>query len=231
MSPTFTAFLVPVGPDRFELYSEAPDQPPGAPGAGQVDQGVVRRWMRAAQTKWHALVETARRGGRDRGRFARWRDGAVRRLAETIAEQRTLWALRYERAAELRVPSTLDTGQARATLDRILADARRHHLRWLIGDAILCAITGPLFFFVPGPNLIGIYFLFRVIGHLQSWRGARMAMDSVAWTIRSDQRLADLAALLGLPRPERAARVAAIAAELNLPHLAAYFDRVAARAS
>jgi hypothetical protein len=231
MAGRLTVFLVPVGRDRFELYSEVPDQPPEAPGAGEGLGGVARRSMHAIHTKWHALAEAARRGGRGRSRFVRWRDGAVRRLAETIAEQRTLWALRDERAAELRLPSTLDAAQARQTLDRLLADARRHHLRWLIGDAVLCAITGPLFFFVPGPNLIGIYFLFRVIGHLQSWRGARNAMDSIAWTIRPDDRLAELATLLDLPRPARAARVAAIAAELNLPHLAAYFDRVAARVS
>ncbi len=47
------------------------------------------------------------------------------------------------------------------------------HRRWMIIDGLLVAITGPLFFFVPGPNVISWFFTFRAVGHFLSWRGAR----------------------------------------------------------
>ncbi len=80
---------------------------------------------------------------------------------------------------------------------------------------------------MPGPNLIAYYFAFRVVGHLQSWRGARQAMERIAWSFTPDPGLAELASLVDQPREARAPRVEAIAERLNLPHLVAFFDRVA----
>lgn len=217
-----TAYLVPAGRDRFELYSEAPDEPTASPSDGD---GRVRRWLQAARSRWHDLVETSR-GGKPRGFFARWRDAAVSRLAETIAEQRTLWALRHQTTACLYFPSTLGSARARAILQATLERARRHHLRWFVGDLALF-VGSVVFFFVPGPNVVAYYFLFRFVGHLQSWRGARQSMERVAWTLEPDAALAELGSLVHVPRDVRAPQVAAIAERLNLTRLPAFFDRVA----
>jgi hypothetical protein len=216
-------FLVPVGRNRYELYSEPPADD-AAPRLTETD-GFLRRWAHRAAVQWHELVARARRGSAG-GRFARWRDRLVCRLAETIAEQRTLWALRKSPDVALHFPSTLSESDARERLRGILADARRFHLRWLVVDTILFVGTGVLAV-VPGPNLFAYYFLFRVIGHLQSWRGARSGMDQVTWRLQSDDRLAELGTLADLPRDARARRVDAIAASLNLRRLTAFFDRVA----
>ena len=48
---------------------------------------------------------------------------------------------------------------------------------------------------LPGPNLIGYYFAFRVIGHFLSWRGARQALGHVAWRPRAEPRLTELGRL------------------------------------
>ena len=215
-------FLVPAGRDRFELYSEVGDEPGASPGS---EEGRFRRWAHATNLQWHQLVETARRG-RARGRLARWRDAAVCRLSETIAEQRALWALRTQTAAMLRYPAHISNERARSELSRALAHARAHHLRWFIIDALLFVASG-VFFFIPGPNLVAYYFAFRFIGHLQSWRGARQSMDVIAWSYEPDAGLAELASLVDRPRAERAPRVAAIAAALNLQRLSSFFDRVA----
>jgi hypothetical protein len=214
-------YLVPAGQDRFELYSEAGEEPNPAPAR---EDGRLRRWAHHASVQWHQLVETARRG-RAAGRFARWRDAVVCRLAENIAEQRTLWALRSQTAAILRFPASIPQARAQSELNKAIAEARRHHLRWLVIDTVLF-VSSVVFFFVPGPNIVAYYFLFRLIGHLQSWRGARQAMEQVVWTIEPDPGLAELASLVDLPRAERGPRVAAIAARLNLPRLASFFDRV-----
>jgi hypothetical protein len=222
-SVQLVAYLVPAGRDRFELYSEATDD---SADPSAEPEGFLRRWMHKANARWREVVDTARHN-RGVGRFARWRDRMVCHLAESIAEQRTLWALRSVPCAIARYPATSASETARAALDRLLADARNHHKRWLIIDLVLLAVTGPLFFFVPGPNAISWYFFFRVIGHLLSWRGARHAMERVAWTCEPDQSLAELAGLVDVPRASRASRVEAIAARLNLPRLSAFFDRVA----
>jgi hypothetical protein len=215
-------FLVPAGRNRFELYSEVGEEPGEAPGGGE---GRFRRWAHKVNVQWHQLVETARHG-RARGRFARWRDAVVCRLSETIAEQRTLWALRGETTASLRYPASIPAERARAELDSAVSHARRHHLRWFSIDLLLF-VSSVVFFFIPGPNLVAYYFAFRFIGHLQSWRGARQAMDVVSWSLEPDAGLAELASLVDLPRAERAPRVAAIAARLNLQRLSSFFDRVA----
>src|ERR1041384_6438747 len=118
-----TVYLVPVRRDHFEIYSEPAEEAERSldPGTGR-----LRRWAHAANLQWHEMVDTARLG-QATGRLAKWRDRIVCRLAETIAEQRTLWALRKSTHATLLFPSSMDAGSARSTLDRVLAAARRHH--------------------------------------------------------------------------------------------------------
>jgi hypothetical protein len=219
----FTVFLVPAGVHRYELYSEVPDEPGPAPDH---DAGRMRHWIHAASLKWHGLVDTAHRG-QSQGRLAHWRDRVICRLAESVAAQRTLWALRRHAAALLRFPTTIDEVQARAVLDASLAAARTHHRVWLIVDVLLFIISGVLFF-VPGPNVIAYYLAFRVVGHFNSWRGARHAMQGTRWSLQPDANLGELALLVDQPREARASRVEAIAARLNLARLSAFFDRVAA---
>jgi K+-H+ exchange-related protein len=217
-----TVFLLPIGRSRFELYSEVGEDLP-APPAPQ--SGRLRRSVHAANVQWHQLVERARRG-KPQSTLARWRDTIVCRLAEAIAEQRTLWALRSRTAATLRHPADVAEAAARAVLLSSLGRARVHHLRWFIFDALLFVGSG-VFFFIPGPNLVAYYFTFRFVGHLQSWRGARQGLERIEWTFEPDGELAALGSLVDLPREARAPLVAEIAAKLNLPRLSAFFDRVA----
>ena len=216
-------FLVPIAHDRYELYSEVPEDAARPPDA---TANRFRKWTHSLSVRWRELVERARRGG-TRGRVARWRDALVSRLAESIAEQRTLWALRCETAVTLRYPSTIDASDARTALHELLGNARRHHGRWLIVDLLLFIASGVLFF-VPGPNIIAYYLALRVFGLLNSWRGARNADQHIAWTLEGDDYHAELGCLVGTLREARAPRVAQIAMRLNLLQLAAFFDRVAA---
>jgi hypothetical protein len=216
-----TVFLVPAGRQRHEIYSEPPEDPAPAPAGG----GAFRRWAHAASVKWHEMVAAARQGSKG-GRLTRWRDAIVCRLAEGIAEQRTLWALIDTRDAVLHYPTLMEMAAARALLMRSLDAARRHHLKWLVIDALVF-VGSAVLAIVPGPNLIAYYFAFRMLGHLQSWRGARQGTGAIAWRLEADAGLSELASLVDVPRETRAPRVAAIAARLNLHRLAAFFDRVA----
>ena len=222
-------YLVPIGSGRFELYTEPPED--SASGAAPREHdGFVRRTIQRLEQRWHRAAHAAAHGPGTgearRGGVARARDRIVRRIAESIAEQRTLWAIRTLTAAALVYPSDLSDASAAAARERLLTHARRHHGRWLLLNIVGVALTAILVL-VPGPNVIGYYFAFRVIGHFLSWRGAWQGLDRISWRGVPEPALTELGALARLPRAERADRVASLAAALRLPRLAVFFDRVA----
>jgi hypothetical protein len=221
-------YLVPIGSGRFELYVEPADEAePG--GAADERDGFWRRAIHSLHARWREAVRAAHvdRGAEaGSGRLARARDWLVRRIAETIAEQRTLWSLRGVTSASFVYPADLTEASGTAARQRLLANASRHHGRWLVVNLVGVAATAVLVL-LPGPNLIGYYFAFRVVGHFLSWRGARQALDRVSWRPSAEPILSELGGLAHLPREERAERVAALATQLGLPRLADFFDRVA----
>ena len=127
-------YIVPVGPDRHELYCEVPDEPDTETGdaAGGSDspepRGFLRRlraWprgffrrMRASFREMLAEAERERRleragaGGpaerKGEGWLARAKARLMRWVAESIAEQRLLWHLRSQTAACLFYPDDID---------------------------------------------------------------------------------------------------------------------------
>ena len=221
-------YLVPIGSGLFELYTEPADEaePDSAPHEGG---RFWRRTINALHRHWRQAVHAAhldRSADAGNGRLARARDWLVRRIAESIAEQRTLWSLRSVTSASFVYPADLTESSATTIRQRLLAEASRHHGRWLVMNLVGVAVTAVLAL-LPGPNLIGYYFAFRVVGHFLSWRGARQALDHVDWRPSAEPILSELGGLAHLPREERADRVAALSDQLRLPRLAAFFDRVA----
>ena len=220
-------YLVPLGQNRYELYSEPPDDDAHEPAP---EAGFFRKQFERIRASWRTAVHAARHGERSTGRIARLRDWAVSRIAESIAEQRTLWLLRSITAAELMYPADLSESSATTLTRALLTDARRHHGIWTIVDGLLFAVSG-LLFLVPGPNVLAYYFGLRFVGHILSWRGAGRGLDGTTWRPRPEPALAELATLVDEPRESRATRVEAIASRLNLPRLAAFFDRAAVSGS
>jgi hypothetical protein len=217
-------YLVPIGSGRFDLYTEQEETEPLAP------RGTAGFWSRTIERLhegWRQMARaaTSRQGDRG-GRLTRLRDWLVCRIAEAIAEQRTLWSLRTLASAMFIYPSDLSETSAAAIRGRVLIRARRHHGRWLLINVVGVALTAVLVL-LPGPNLIGYYFVYRAIGHFLSWRGARQALDRISWTPRPEDALAELGELAQQPRAERAGRIEMLAVRLQLPRLVAFFDRVA----
>ncbi len=95
--------------------------------------------------------------------------------------------MRRQHAAVLVHPEDL-TGEAAMAIVRpaLKADFEKHR-RWLVIDGVLVLLSA-LLILVPGPNVLGYYFAFRVVGHYFSMRGARQALDHVVWTTRAQRR-------------------------------------------
>jgi len=224
-------FLVPCGPDRYTPYCEKALDP--EPELAQTTPGWWQRQLR----RFRDAVEAAEADDGDtpgsadaasgaRGGVGRW---IMRRIAEAVAEQRLLWTLRQETTAVLHHPDDVPPDRALTLLREELAADYGKHRRWCVIDALLVALFGPLFFFVPGPNLVSWYFAFRAVGHWLALRGARQGLDRVAWTAAASADLRDIRRALELPADERRDVVERVSGALGLSRLTRFVDRVSAR--
>lgn len=221
-------YLVPVGPQRYELYCEVPDEPEN--GQAEAPPGVFRRLVHRFREMISEAERERRHGPSDgppRSWAGRQHAKAMRWVAETIAEQKLLWHLRKQDAACFHYPDDVEESQAIAILrDQLTCDLKRHRL-WLGIDSVLMAIFGVVLFAVPGPNIVGYYFAFRVVGHYLSFRGARRGLNGTVWTNESSAPLSELRQMLTLDPQLREPRLHAVAATLRLEHLVTFFERTA----
>jgi hypothetical protein len=224
-------FLIPVGADRYELYCEVPDlDDTGAEEAptGYL-RGILHRFRGAiadAERERHRPAPLPGDDDEQPSWYERTRRKVMCRIAEAIAEQRLLWHIRGQDAAVAVHPGDIAASRALEIVRvSMQADYEKHRF-WLIVDAVTFLVSGVLVI-LPGPNLIGYYFGFRMVGHFLSMRGARRALDRVAWSASATDLLVELRATMDLEPDEREARVHDIAAKLQLERLARFFLRTA----
>jgi len=225
-------FVIPVGPDRYELYCEQPfsaDPPPS--------ETVEPTLLGRMKHRFDDLLRRAERWEKPdsppvgRGFFARLQDRGMGWVAERVAEQRLLWNLRRESSVVADYPDDLTSEQALTLVRRILQkDLERHHY-WLWVDGILFVVTfvglGPLFLLIPGiANLPALFFGFRTVGHWYSRGGARHGLQAITWTGQPCAPLRELRQASELLPAQREPRVEAIAGQLGLTGLAPFYERV-----
>jgi hypothetical protein len=148
------------------------------------------------------------------------------KVADAVAEQRLLWHLRHHTVARLHHPSDMTGERALGLMRASMVRDRDRHFRWLVIDALLMVVLGVGLFFVPGPNVIGYYFAFRVVGHYLSRKGATHGLEAVTWTTSPCDPLIELRDALKLAPVQREARIDAIAERLRLPRLALFVNRI-----
>ena len=227
-------FLIPLGADRYELYCEpraiTPELEPDAQVSGLM--GRLKRYFREVLT----AAEQARAPGApgdpepDAGLLARLKRRGLVWIADAIAAQRLLWALRQTPAATLTYPADLGAAEADDCARRVLQRDADRHRWWLAIDSLLLLVSA-LLILLPGPNLIGYYFAFRVVGHYLSWRGARNGLDNVQWQSAPSEPLADLRAAISLAPTQRTHRLRKVASRLRLDDLPTFVERVAFRSA
>jgi hypothetical protein len=223
-------FLIPVATDRYELYCEEPDDPEDA-ADGEPPPGFFRRSMHRVR-QLLAQAERDRRSGGPQpgdppvGFLGRLKARTMRWAAEWIAEQRLLWQLRGKDAVCLEYPDDLTEEQARQLLKRSLQRDWERHRFWLAIDSVGMIASGALIL-VPGPNVLGYYFVVRTAGHYLSLRGARQGLTRITWSVQPRPELAALRELVSQPPEQRDDRVRAIADTLRLERFASFFQRSA----
>jgi hypothetical protein len=228
-------FLVPLGSGRYELYCEPSDDDGAAAGDPAEGLGVFARMRRRFSEMLRAAeVARARRARGEHDPIDTWWERArarvLAKVADAVAEQRLLWHVRHCTAARLFHPPDVSGEQALAIMRASMVRDRDRHLRWLAIDAVLMLLSAALVI-VPGPNVLGYYFAFRVVGHYLSWKGAKQALDGVTWTPASCEPLGELRDAIRMTPAQRDARVDAVAARLRLPRLSLFVARIAWSAS
>jgi hypothetical protein len=237
-------FLVPLGPDQYEPYTEHVDEPEEEPDEGPVPSGFLgrlafglspRRLAWRLKVKFTAMLAAAERERRrdaalraGDGWWARLKSRAMRWVAESIAEQRLLWNLRRKEDACLAYPDDMTEESAAAVLRKQLSTDFDKHRFWLAIDSVLLVLSAALIL-VPGPNVAGYYFAFRVVGHYFSVRGARNGLNFVKWRYLPSAPLTELRPLAAVDPAARLERVEQVAARLNLDHFATFFQRISVR--
>lgn len=222
-------FLVPVAADRYELYCEEPDEPEEEGAAPP--EGFFKRTLHKIRAML-AEAERERRGGApdpgdpQRSFFARMKARLMRWVAEWVAEQRLLWQLRGKDAVGLTYPDDMPEAEARQILMRSLQKDWERHRFWLIIDS-LGLIGSAALVLVPGPNVLGYYFLLRTGGHYLSLRGARQGLRVCTWTLAPSAPLSSLRAVVDQTPDAREERVQAVAESLRLEHFTRFFQRSA----
>jgi hypothetical protein len=220
-------YLVPVGPQRYELYCEIPDDPDDE--EGEAPTGFFRRLVHrfremiadAERERRHGAPQGAPRGwvGRVRAKTMRW-------VAESVAEQRLLWHLRRQTDGCLFYPDDLDEATAVRILREQLGRDFDKHRFWLVIDSLGFVGSG-LLMLLPGPNLLAYFFAFRLVGHYLSLRGAKQGLRGTAWIYERSAPLTELRRMLGLDPIQREPRLHAVAETLRLEHLVSFFERSA----
>ena len=223
-------YLVPLGPERDELYCEVDEH---AVHAGDDQRSA---WRRKASGAFHAMlhyVEAERRrrlalaaAAAPRTRLQRIRDRALAWLAERVAEQRLLWHLRGQTAATVHHPDDLAAAQAEVIVRGSLRRDGRRHLRWAVVHTLAYLAALPLSAF-PGPNVFTWFFAFRGLGHLLSWMGTRQGRSRVQWTFSPCPPLTALRRLPSAAPADRASIAREAAEALHLAHLDTFVERMA----
>jgi hypothetical protein len=225
-------YLVPVGRGRHALYCEPSDD--GRPVV-TAESGFWKRWVDkfsevidAVEREQDEQAAGARPDPERTGMWGRMRTRVMAWIAEKIAEQRLLWRLRGQVQVRALAPEEIDNERARAIIRGSLAADFDRHRWWLVVDSLGGVVAAALMF-IPGPNLIGYYFVFRIVGHFLSLRGARQGLTKVRWDVHPSAPLSALVGIEDMPPREREQRVRAVADQLCLRRLPRFYRRTALR--
>jgi hypothetical protein len=224
-------FVIPVGPDRYELYCETAVPPTvegerrARPRTGMLSrlQDRFNQMLRAAEARQEEGSTPE-----DQGWMARLQERLMSWVVERIAEQRLLWNLRGLTAATAVHPPDIAFETVHTHIQRVLQRDYERHRNWLVVDT-LGLIASAALTIVPGPNLLAYYFLFRVGGHWLSMRGAQQGRRRVAWTSRPCPELGELRDVAAMDPGSRDERIRDVASRLQLRNLSTFFERVVMR--
>ena len=206
-------YLLSLDSGRCVFYSEGPE------AAAETEAAAPRRGMRGwAERRYknlQAILNESEKGVGLR----------VRRIWEWLQkrippDEPVLRSLRGVRAVVLHHPSTLTEEKAHSLWQGYLKSRQRRHMFWFIMNALVSPLTlllAPL----PGPNVIGYWFVYRAVCHLLARLGARNARSEQVTT-----KFLSTEALDGSFSAQDDERIVSLTLNFELPGLDYFLKRI-----
>lgn len=209
-------YLLPLEDEECLFYSEGPE------AATEAEEAAPREGVRGwAEQKYKSLQVVLNES--ESGVGLRVRRAWEWLQKRTAPDEPLLRSLRGVGSIELVHPATMDERRTRERWEDYLSSRNRRHTFWLVVNAIFSPLTlllAPL----PGPNVIGYWFVYRAVCHLLARLGIRRA--------RSIDVQTTLVASSALDETFAAAdneRIAGVEAGFGLKGLSAYLERATAK--
>jgi hypothetical protein len=169
-------YLLLIDNERFFFYSdenEASHESSEPTDSTGPRQSRLHGWLQGQLAKFRSAWHQAESG------LTLW----LRRVWEWLhswshPDEWMLARLRSARKIELRHPESRSGDEVLAIWQDYLAQQRKRHLTWLCINSVIAPWT-LLLVPLPGPNVVGIWFLYRVIHHLLVVWGIRMVRRGV----------------------------------------------------
>jgi Mitochondrial K+-H+ exchange-related len=208
-------YLLSMDGGRCVFYSEGPE------AVAEIEGAEPRRGMRGwAERKYKSLQAVLNESEKGVGlRVRRAWEWLQKRIPP---DEPLLRSLRGARDIMLHHPVSFTEGEAGATWKKYLKSRQGRHTFWFVINALVSPLTvllAPL----PGPNLIGYWFVYRAVCHWLARLGARNARsEQVTTTFLST------GALDGSFTASDDERIASLSSSFGLQGLDAFVKRVAA---
>jgi hypothetical protein len=209
-------YLLRLDEARCVFYSEGPET------VAESETTVPRKGMRGwAERQYKSLQSVLNESEKGVGlRVRRTWEWLQKRIPP---DEPLLRSLRVARAIKLHHPVSCTEEEARALWKEYLKSRQGRHMFWFVVNALVSPSTvllAPL----PGPNIIGYWFVYRAVCHWLARLGARGA--------RQDQITTEFVPKNALDGPVAAGddeRIASLSSSFSLPGLDAFIKRIAAR--
>lgn len=197
-------FLLNLGDERCVFYSEGPEAVAEIESAAVPRRG-IRGWAERRYKSLQAVLTESEKGVGLR----------VRRIWEWLQkrippDEPMLRALRGVRAVVLHHPLTFTEEETLSLWTVYLKSRQGRHMFWFVINALVSPLTlllAPL----PGPNVIGYWFVYRSVCHLLARLGARNARSEQvsaeflstnaldgSFGVADNERIASLSSSFGL---------------------------------
>lgn len=185
------------------FYSEGPES------IAEVVNSAPERGLRGRIERKYRDLQLAIRES-EQGVGARMRRAWEWLHRRTSPDESLLRHLRSATAIEIFHPATITQEETRAAWGKYLASRQRRHIWWFIINFLISPLT-ILLVPIPGPNIIGYWFVYRAVCHFLALLGIRQATSGQITTAfysssaldtelteSPDERTARIAAMFGL---------------------------------
>lgn len=153
------------GKRRPVYHAEHPADTTPRDDRGRPIRSRLERWWRNLRA---ILKRTVRKGGPSVDRAWKWLN------RRPPPDEPLLQGLRHAKEVTIFHPTTETDDRARQHWHRYLARRWRSHLVTLAWDVLISPLIA-LLMVMPGPNVIGYWFLYRIVTHLLAMRGVLWA--------------------------------------------------------